>query len=824
MKTWIQGLALLFLWGGLFVSPAAAQTQPNRGVVTGLIVDDATDDPLPSATVSIWRAADSTLASGTITLEDGRFRLDGLRPGPYYVHVSFVGFASRDIADVTVTASDAPIDLGRIGLVEDMQMLDNVEVTAERPFVEVGIDRTVYNTRDQLVSIGGNASDVLQNIPSVEVDMDGNLSLRGSQNVAVLINGRPSPMQGEALTSFLQGLPADAIERVEVIPNPSAKYEPDGMSGILNIVLKQDRDLGLSGSVTASAATSDTYSASGNINYQEGKWNLSGGYSFRTSTRDSEGSRYRENRFRDPLTYLETANSGARTGLSHNFRTGVEYRFDPKTSLALSTMLSYRGGENTGLTAYSEMDDLKALTARYDRLSEGDGSDVDTDMRLSFRRILDPGKHELTAEVRFESEWEDDLERYTETMISGDDTILDDIAEQQLNEQDETGQEGSVQIDYMRPLGENARLEAGYKGDLQRLNSTFYSESLDPALGTFQPDTHLNNQFIFDEQIHAAYGILGGQLGKVGMQTGVRLEQALTTFDLTTTGEAYDNNYFSVFPSAFLTYEIEQGRSVKLSYSKRIDRPRTRALNPFSDYDDPLFRRVGNPYLKPEYIHAFEASYTQFAERTSLTLTPYFRRTVDVVRRYETVDPNGVSILTFENFDSSDSWGAEVIGTFQWGRWLRSFASLNGYRIVTDGSNVDTDMSNNAFGYNARLNGTITVREGLAVQLSFFYRSPIDLEGGGRIDAFSSADVAVRQQFLDNKASLSLRMSDVFDTMGFNLWREDATFYQKSSRTWDSQNVYLSFTYNFGKPPRNRDRDRDRGDRGGMDVEDMEFE
>ncbi len=797
---------------------------PQAGL-NGTVVDGASDQAVEMATVAVWNAADSTLATGAVTLADGSFRIDGLRPGRYYVKVSFIGYATATVSDVAPRAGQPQVDLGTIRLTPDMQMLDEVEVSAEREFMEIGIDRTVYNTKDQLVSVGGSAADVLQNIPSVEVDIDGNVSLRGSQNVAILINGRPSPMTGEALTTFLQGLSSDVVERVEVIPNPSAKYEPDGMAGILNIVLRQDRDLGLGGSLSLNAGTRGDYGASGNLTYQQGRLGVFASYGFRTGTRDGSGWRFRENRFLDPYSYLDQVDASERDMLSHTLNTSFDYRLSPQNTLTLSALLSRRGGDQTGLTAYTELDDARLTTARFDRLNEGDRTDFNMDYRFAFKRVVEPSKHEFSAELRYEQEWENDLSRFTQKVFEPVDAADGAIVEQETNEQDERNREASLQVDYLRPLGESGKLEAGYKGSIERLHSDFYAQTFDAGLDGFVPETGRNNTFVYDQQIHAAYGIVGAEIGRFGLQVGVRLEQAFTTFDLETTGEAFENQYFSVFPSAFVTYQASETRTLKLTYSKRINRPRTggwfNQLNPFNTNEDPFFRRVGNPYLNPEYIHAFEAGFTQFSKLGSLTLTPYFRRTTGVIRFIETIDEQGVTTLTFKNLDTRDSWGAELIGTMQLGRRVNAYASFNAYRVVTDGSNVDASLSNDAIGFASRANATVNLRPGLDLQLSYFYRSPLNIENG-RIAARQMADVALRQKLLGDRASLSLRASDVFGTMGFHLWREDALFAQEVDRAFNAQQIGFTFTYNFGQStrPNRRQRGEQRPDAGGAgDIE-----
>jgi len=799
--------------------------QPS-GAVNGTVIDEATKEAIPSATVALWSSRDSSLVTGTITQPDGTFMLSNVRPGKYYVQLSFVGYVTETIADIELGRESMKRDLGRVALKADTQMMDEVEVAAEREFIEVGIDRTVYNTKDQMVTAGGSASDVLENIPSVEVDIDGNISLRGSQNVAILINGRPSPMTGEALIAYLQGLPSEVLERVEVIPNPSAKYEPDGMAGILNLELKKNKDLGLSGSLTSSVSAPTSVSTSGNVSFQKGKVGIFAGYGFRYGQRDSEGWRYSENRISNPFSLLDQIDDDQREGLSHNVNTSFDYQVGDKSSLTLSSRLSVRGSDDRSLAQYT-FRDLDILTDRFDRNSLEEDSDISTEYRLAYRRIVDPGKHELSIEAEYEREWEEESSTHNQFLYDVSNMAITTLDEQQFDVQDQNNQEASFQLDYTRPMamGDDGKIELGLKSDIERLNSGYYLEDLDLATGSFIPDLNRNNTFIYDMHIHAAYGIVGTKIGKVGLQVGVRLEQALTNFDLETTNESFENNYFSAFPSAYAVYEFTKENTLKLSYSKRINRPRTggrfNQLNPFDSNEDPLFRRVGNPYLKPEYVHAFELSYTRFSEATSLTLTPYYRYTVDEIRFFQTLQDDGITLLTFENFDSSNSWGMEMIGTVKQGRRFNAYLSMNAYRVVTDGSSVDTNLSNKAIGFSSRANATYNVSPTMDVQFSYYYRAPMNIENG-RMSERQSADLAVRQKLLNDRANLSIRVRDVFNTMGFHVLREDARFLQEIDRTFQSQSIGVSFTYNFGKN-QNRRRNRNNQEGGGGDFNEMDM-
>lgn len=808
----ISSLLALFFFLGIASSQAQPTGRPPAadGVLSGSVRDSDSGEPIATATIAVWSQRDSSLVTGAVSDLDGNFAIEQIRAGEYYVNVSFVGYESAVAHDVTISREKPRVSLGAIQLAPDLQQMEGVEVVAEREAVTFEIDRTVYNTKDQITSSGGSASDVLQNIPSVEVDIDGNVSLRGNQNVVVYINGKPSPVRGDFLASYLQQIPAGTIEKVEVIPNPSAKFDPDGMAGIINLVMKQDTDLGTSGGLTFGIGTGDSYNASGNLNFQKGKLSLFSNYGFRFEDRLSEGYNFRENRYLDPLTYLEQNEDGSRERLSNMINLNADYALNKKDILSASAQMGVRGGDNDGLNTFAQLGSGSELTGLYDRGTASSSQSFNMDYKLGFKRTIETSKHELSADLRFSRSTEDEEDLFTQQLRTLDGAAANATPELQSNVFDNLENELTGQLDYVRPLGAG-KLEAGYKGTLQILDNTLFSETFDYGAGAYRPDVDINNDFTFDQQVHAAYGTVSGSVGKLDLQGGVRLEQVLTTFDLSTTAERFDNDYFSVYPSAFASYKLSDTRAVRLSYSKRVQRPRTRMLNPFANYSDPLNLFVGNPSLKPEYVHAYELALQQFSNIGSLSLAPYYRKTINQMERFKTLDPRtGISTTTFENFDSSESWGAETIGSLRLGQKLNGFASFNLYKVVTNGSNLDTDLGNSAISWSTRLNATWQVRPGLDIQASYFYRAPTDV-AQGRISAFSRADLSVRQKFMGDKASLTLRVSDPFDQMGFKFIVDDNTFYQLGERKWQSRNAYLTFTYNFGRQPQRRDRNQNDG-------------
>ena len=790
-------------------SPALAQ-EGTPGVVRGVVVSE--DGPVIGASVALRRTADSSLVTGSATAEGGRFAIERVSPGRYALRVTYVGYETATRSGVVVTEEEPVVDVGEITLRQGLEELDDVEVSAERSYVQVDADMTTYNPQNQPVLAGGSARSVLENIPSIQVDLSGNISFRGNQGVAIHINGSPTPMTGDALTSFLEGLSAQDVERVEVIPNPSAAYDPEGTGGIINVVLADGTEIGWGGSLSVSTDTRGRYNGSANANYGSGPWKAYLNYSARYDQDEETGFRYRENLYLDPTTYLEQDRWEEESGLSNTARASLDYTPSEKNTFSLSGVLSYRGDRGDELNKYSELNANQNLAERYNRLTDAKETDFSMDYEFEFSHVWTPREHEFDVEIEYEEDREDQLETYIQRMLPLDapEGAEGTLAERQEVDEGEKEREVSMEVDYQRKLGEALDLEAGYDGDFAWQDSRFFSRSLD-STGTLAPDPNLNNSFLYDEQTHSLYATLEGGLGNFGAQLGLRAERALTTFDQETQGEVFDNRYLSLFPSVHLSYQLGEKNTVRTSYSKRVRRPSTWQLNPFGSYEDPTFRRVGNPGLTPEYTHSFELGYTRLGDAYTLSLTPYYRYTVDEISWSEELTEDGVTILTFENFATEDSYGAELVGSLTLGQWLKSNASFNAYKQVTDGSNLSSSLSSDALGFSTRASLTAEIAWGVTVQASQYYRSAMDIPGG-REDARLRTNMALQKTLFSGRARLNLHVNDLFGAEGSIVERRSARYYRRYSRDPNARGVRLTFRYTFGGRGGDDD-DRRRGGR-----------
>ncbi|PEN11465.1 TonB-dependent receptor [Longibacter salinarum] len=794
MNRIVATLVGLILFVVLPVDALSQDDDPGgRGRIEGIVVEAGPETPLVGATVSVRSPIDSSLVSGATTDANGAFVVSGLPLDTYTVVVSFVGYANTRLTDVRLTQSRPSRDLETIQVREKTQQLDEVTVSAERPAVEVRTDRTVYNTDRQIVTAGGSARTVLNDLPSIQVDLDGSISLRGSEGVVVHVNGEPTSLSGQSLASFLESLPASAVERVEVIPNPSAKEEPEGAAGIINIVLRRNRGSGWSGGATAGVGTQSSVNTSVNAGYQNNGWRLFANYGFRRGSEDEGGTRLRRNFTTDPTTILDQSETEQETERSHTGNVQLEYRPTQATTFSLESVFSTESEEQESRTNYLRSISSGSTTDRYARLNDGLSDEESVDARFSGRHEFGED-HELSAQIRYEREWESEDARYMERALATDGQ-LDSVRDREREDMGETEDEGTIEIDYTRAVGD-LMIETGYQGETRTQKSDQVFEVFDMQSNAYQIEE--TSDFDYNDRTHAVYGQLTFPLSNaLEMKGGLRAEQTSRTFTLPAMDASFDNDYLNFFPSAFLTYKQGERYQARLSYSKRIRRPGTWQLDPVDDNEDPNFRFQGNPQLDPEYIHSFELSMTRNWAPATVSITPFFRRTVNEIERREELLGSGVTLLTFANFASSNSYGVEVVTSLEVDDWVRGNVTLNANRVVTDASNVDSDLSNDAMAYSGRANLTFGLGYGVDLQVSQYYRAPQDI-AGGEIGARMSSDVALRKELFGGSGSLSLRASDVFDSQNFELQRRTEAFYTESSRDWSQRRFILTFSYAFG--------------------------
>lgn len=800
--------------------------RPAIGSISGLVMDSSRQEPLGFATIALYLMPQDSLVNGGISDETGNFQMNDVRLGMYRAEVAFLGYEAKQVDRVVVRPNRPEVELGQIWLQESSQTLEAVEISAERSYMEISIDRKVFNISKDLNSVGGDAMDALRNIPSLEVDVEGGITLRGSSNVNVLIDGKPSSLTGADRAALLEQLPASSIETIEVITNPSARFDPDGTAGILNIVLKKDRKKGLSGSINAGVGTNSRYNASASINYRTEDINLSANYGYRKDQFFSRRSTFRETFFDDSISILDQNFTGDGSGASNNVRLSLDWYLSPKSTLTVGGRFNTRTRDQIGVTSYDFLD-VEGFTTDLSFQDEvDDNAGWSSDIDLRYEKEFKNRDHKFIFDSRYSFGSSDDLELVTFSDAHPDGTLLDAEPFVRNTEEFKDNSVTTLEATYIHPKivqtangeEEKWRIETGAKAILRNVETDYQSSIFDTLEQVFVDDTLVSNQFNLSEQILSIYGTYKRSWGSWGFQAGLRLEAALTAPQTINPDSTYDNDYRSAFPSLHISKDLGNRQELQWSYSRRINRPSRWALNPFVDVTDPLNIRIGNPDLNPEYIHSAEMGYTKMWQKGHvLTSSLFFRHTDDVIRSVREVDSNGVGTSIFQNLGWQRSYGLEIIAVANIFDWWRLTASGTVQRQEIDGTAFGQELSNSNIGWNVRAGSFFTLPWDMMAQVNMRYRGPgITLQG--EFQGYLNLDIALRKDLFDDQLTVSLRVSDVLDQRQFGYTSEGRDFFQESEFKRQSRIGWLTLSYKFGRQNFDR-RNRGSGDYGGGDFD-----
>jgi outer membrane receptor protein involved in Fe transport len=779
-------------------TPAQTTQRPiASGVVTGTVLDDSNSEPLMYASVVLHSMRDSSMVTGAITNEKGVFIIEQVPAGRYFVAINYVGYPRKEVNGIMVTPREPLYEMGVIRVEPSASMLSEVTIEASRQLMEVGLDRRVINVDSELTAAGGTALDLMQNVPSVAVDFDGNVSLRGSSNVTILVDGRPSGLTGLSGSDALQQIPSNMIERIEVITNPSARYSPDGTSGIINIVLKKQREPGYNGMLSLNTSPGNSYTGSLNLNYKTGKVNFFANYSGRFNNMEGAGYNFRTS-FLSDTTFLDQETVFENQMNSQNFGFGADYQFNRFNTLTFSVMYNSWARLSDNFTDYNSLSGDMSLVNFFTRASGNDMDNQGMNYSLNYRRTYQQRLREWNTDVVFSNRsmnfGEDNVQRFYDISRNPLNTV--DLLENTIT--DGNNRMFSVQTDYIQPLGEDRKLELGARAYMRQMDSDFNFLNYDYDRQDWINSPGLSNRFVYDEQVYAAYGIFSTMFGKYSLQAGLRLEQTYTQADQRTTSQVYKADYLNLFPTMHLRRSFENNQSAQISYSRRINRPNNRFLNPFVSYTDPYDLSFGNPQLKPEFINSYELGYTRFWQKTTINPSLFYRYTDGMISRFRTMDEEGIAYTTFENLNRATSYGAELILSQQLFSWWRANGTFSYYRQIVEGSGPMMEMQNDSYSWSARLVNNITMGRGWDLQVNGFYRSPVVMLQGEMKEMYS-ADLGLRKTVLDRKGTVSLRLSDMFNTQAFRMYNYGDNFTIDMERRRNSRMVYVGFTYRINE-------------------------
>lgn len=801
-----------------------AQQNQKSIKITGKILDSDSGQPLEYATFVLQKADDPNQITGGITDPSGSFEIE-TAPGTYNIRVEYISYKTYARDGQTYNSST---DLGSIRLSPDVAQLQEVEVVGEKTTVEVRLDKKIYNIGKDITTSGGNVSDALNNIPSVSVDVEGGISLRGNDNVRILINGKPSALAGFGSTDVLQQLPADAIEKVEVITSPSARYDAEGTAGILNIVLKKEKTLGINGSVNATIGVPFNARTTTNFNLRTDKFNIFNtlGY-FRNES--PGGGRFDNSYLSDASEFdriLEDRDI-TRKNEGFNVNIGMEYFLTEKSSVTGSFF--YRWSDENDLTENDNQrfadGSLNSRTFRSEDQSENDNS---YQVSLNYTNNFNDDGHKLTADFQYSYDDESVFTEIQENNVVPNQNLL---ALENINEI-QTQDDILAQIDYVLPMGE-AQFEAGYRGTFEKEINDYQLDTLNQSTGEFETNLDLTNIFTYHENVNALYTQYGNKFGKFSALLGLRLEntQMKGSVDSEIDSEAleeilgedvdlnFDKNYLGLFPTVNLIYEISETANVSIGYNRRINRPRGWFINPFPSRSSRTNVFQGNPDLDPAYANAFDIGYLKRWKELTFTSSVYYQRETNSFERIQEetgeVTSDGIQIIRSIpiNLSTNQRIGAEAGMIYSPVKWLRLNSSFNFFTFKTDGFFNGVDYGTENSSWFARLSSKFTLPAKIDLQANSFYMGPRQ-NAQTKDKAMFSLNLAMSKDLFKDKATLSLNVSDVFNSRKRRSFTQTPTFTSDSEFQWRQRQVNLSLIYRFNqaKERNNRQNQERQGD------------
>ncbi|MEY2881060.1 MAG: hypothetical protein RLZZ15_3440 [Verrucomicrobiota bacterium] len=799
-------LPLTVALGGRAQTPASSTPAASaaNGTVAGTVVDAAGGKPVEFATIAVKNKTDGRTLRAGATDAKGAFDFEGLPAGDYTLVYAVIGGAREASVAFTLDATHRTARLGplALGAADAPVQLAKVEVAARQEAFHNSIDRKVYLVGKDLTSVAGSTSDLLQNVPSVQVDIEGNVSLRGDANVLILINGKTSTMMGRNRAAVLEQMPADGIEKIEVITNPSAKYKPDGTAGIINLVLKKKADLGSSGSVRLAAGNARRFNANVSLNHPFGKSTLFASAGVRQDDRPRAVQDDRSHVDAATGAFVATAQRTTEDSrpLSRIAQAGLDYKLDDKTKLGGNVRYNFRDFRRTSAVSNLSRNAAGALTGDFDRLRTDLEWEKDLEFTAKLQHAFAAEDRELTVEVRRGRTGEQEDNRYLNIYRTPARAPALDFT---LIQHTETSTETSV--DYVHPLGDDAKLETGYNGQLATTDLDFHGSFLNAA-GANLPDPTRTNRFLYDAAIHAFYGTYAHKLGKFGALAGLRFEHAVIDTNQLTARLTGSHSYDRFYPSLHTSYDLSATQQLQFNYSHRVHRPEGDDLNPYPEYQDPFNLRAGNPKLVPEDIHSLEAGWQHHKDDTTYLATVYYRRRyhgLTTVTRYL----DAVTLLTTkENLGASRSGGLELGANTRLRDRVALNFSANAYRHEIDAANLGFGARRTAFAWDAKLNANLDVTKTTLLQLNTSYTAR-RLTPQGYRHPTAVLNLGARHNLADKKTAVILTVSDVFASLRERTRIDTPLLHQDITRRRSSRIAYLGLVYNFGKPAKKPKKD-----------------
>lgn len=780
--------------------------------VSGTILDAETGLPLEFATVAIYNSNDNSLVNGGITDSKGKFSLR-VNAGTYNVSIEFIAYKKQALNN---RAFNSDTDLGQIKLQSDVEALEAVEIVAERTTVELKLDKKIYNVGKDLTVSGGTVSDVLDNVPSVSVDVEGNVALRGNENVTIFINGKPSGLVGLNSTEALRQLPAETIERVEIITSPSARYDAEGTAGIINIILRRSKLQGFNGAINANIGHPLQAGVSGNINYRTGDFNF-----FNTTSlnyRESPGESTTETEYfndDDPSSFVNEYRDFDRSQKGLTTNAGLEWYITDSASLTTSMVYSNSKDDDLTTNNIFQWDYLGNPTSNSVRIENEEEDDKNIQYNVNFdKQFNGDSQHKLTFDFQYENSTENEY------------SYIEDVRDERvatLEDQDRI----LLQTDYVHPFSENSQFEIGYRGNFRTQDIDYALEIEDLNTSDFVLNDSVSNNLVYKEYVNAVYSQYGTKIKeKFTFLLGLRLESTRITIDQVTSNDLEKRDYVDLFPTVNLGYEISESQSITLGYNRRISRPRSRFVNPFPSRSSATNLFQGNPDINPSYSNAFDIGYLNQMGKVTLNSSVYYQRETDAFT-FISEDTGTTTIIGGEeipvirrtpiNLATNDRYGFEFNVSFRQSKKWNVNGNINLFKSITKGDYNGVTYDADNFSWFARINNKYTLPGQIDWQTRLNYRGPSEDAQNKRKGMFS-CDLAFSKDFFGGDASVALNVSDVFNTRKRIMDSTTDTFDSHSEFQWRKRSVNLSLTYRFNQQKKD-DRQRNGDQNGGGDME-----
>lgn len=824
---------IIFTNLNVFSQPNTASQEPKGGKISGKLAEKASGNKVISANVIILKEKDSSLVRGTLSDEKGNFSMSAVPYGKYILKVTYVGYSPYFSKPFSLNKSNSNVNFDKIELETGNNVTDAVVVTAERQAIEYSAGKKVFNVDKNLVGTGGSSLDILRNVPAIDVDVDGNISLRGSTNVNILIDGRPAGIMGN-LSTILAQIPANAIDRIEVITNPTSKYDAEGMSGVINIITKRELKQGLNGIVNTNISTFDNYNASTNLNYREGFINLFTNLDYNISHNlrhiDIERTTFlrkdQATYYADSANYLNKYGSRYRNGSGYGAKLGAELSFSKVHTLTLTASTRKFEDKEIEDTRNEILNTGKVLNNLYYFKGDNVNPTISQDYSANYYNQFSKG-HELTWDNYYAIN--DFTNDYLNRNITYnlDNTANTTLPVYKLNNITATKSATLIsQMDYVKPLDSDTKIEGGLKLTNRQVNTDFNvssNNSTDPNAPLIK-DSVASNHAKYNETVIGAYTTFTDKMIGIDYMLGLRMEQTHTQVsEITNSNDNYDKSYFDFFPNINMSYKINDFEQYQLTYSRRINRPRLHELNPFIDKSDPLNWRTGNAKLTPEYINSFEVGYLKTMDNLTVNMDIFYRHTSDVINgRFAERDTTfGSNILVMKpvNMATGQSYGFQFNTSYEPVKAWRNNLDLSFFQQKAEGTYENVSYKNDSFGWSAKLMSTATIWEDINMQFMLNYSSPVVSAQGTR-NAFFMSDLGFRKEFLDKKLAISLRWTDLFNTMRFGGASKGPGFESTANFYRDYRLVSLGISYKINDLTKTKEKRKPSDNNGGGGMED----